>query len=48
MSDGRSRQRGVLATIGVVVAWLMAIAGLVVVAFFILMAIALNNYGSNK
>lgn len=40
--------RGVGATIGIVVAILLAIGGLVVVGFAIFFVVALNNMGSNK
>ena len=37
-----------MTTVGTVVAIVLAVIGLVVVGFFIMMAIALNSFGSNK
>ncbi len=37
-----------MTTLGTVVAVVLAVIGLVVVAFFVLLAISLNAWGSNK
>ena len=40
-------QKG-MTTVGTVVAIVLAVIGLVVVGFFVMMAIAINSFGSNK
>lgn len=40
-------QRG-LSTLGTILAVVLAVTGLVVLGFFVMMAIALNSLGSNK
>ena len=48
MRKGRAMSRGQWSTVGTVVGIVAAVLGLLLVGFFILMAIALNSWGSNK